>query len=95
VLLELPDGLAPAEAEAQADRLLDRLDQAASPAQVLLHGEGSSCWPVLRHAVRRGLATRIGLEDVLELPDGGPAPDNAALVRAARQIVAAGSGPRR
>jgi uncharacterized protein (DUF849 family) len=55
--------------------------------EVLLHGEGTSCWPALRHAARRGLATRIGLEDVLELPDGTPAPDNAALVRAATRVL--------
>ena len=50
---------------------------------VLLHGEGSSCWPALRHARSLGLATRVGLEDVLVLPDGSPAPDNSALVIAA------------
>ncbi len=55
--------------------------------QVLLHGEDSSCWPALRHAARLGLATRIGLEDVLELPDGSPAPDNAGLVAAARSVL--------
>ena len=82
VLVELPDGLDEAATEAEAGRLIDRL--AGVHAQLLLHGEGSSCWPALRCAVRRGLATRIGLEDVLVLPDGAPAPDNAALVRAAR-----------
>ncbi|SCF37809.1 3-keto-5-aminohexanoate cleavage enzyme [Micromonospora matsumotoense] len=34
-------------------------------------------------AVRRGLDTRIGLEDTLHLPDGSPAPDNVALVTCA------------
>ncbi len=87
VLLELPDGLGPAEAPAEADRLLARLG-ASHRGTVLLHGEGSSCWPVLRHAGRLGLATRIGLEDVLVLPDGSPAPDNAALVAAACRLVA-------
>ncbi|GAA3741556.1 3-keto-5-aminohexanoate cleavage protein [Micromonospora maritima] len=51
---------------------------------VLLHGEGPATWPVFGEAVRRGLHTRIGLEDTLLLPDGAPAPDNAALVAAAR-----------
>jgi len=50
---------------------------------VLLHGEDEAAWPVLRHAQAVGLDTRIGLEDTLTLPDGTPAPDNAALVRAA------------
>ncbi len=87
VLLELPDGPNQRDTEAEADRLLDQLHHGASPAvQVLLHGEGSSCWPALRHARRLGLATRIGLEDVLVLPDGSPAPDNAALVVAASEV---------
>ena len=53
-----------------------------------LHGEGPATWPVLAEAVRRGLDTRIGLEDTVCLPDGSPAADNAALVAAA---VAAGA----
>lgn len=54
---------------------------------VLLHGEGPAAWPVLREAARRGLDTRIGLEDTLTLPDGTPAPDNPTLVTAARRIL--------
>jgi uncharacterized protein (DUF849 family) len=57
--------------------------------QVLLHGEGTSCWPALRYAAAQGLATRIGLEDTLELPDGSPAPNNLGLVRAALDIIRA------
>ena len=49
----------------------------------LVHGKGATAWPLLREAQRRGLDTRIGLEDVLVLPDGTPAPGNAALVAAA------------
>jgi len=56
------------------------------------YGEGSSCWPALRHAGRQGLDARIGLEDVLHLPDGSLAPDNAALVRAARSLLSRTSG---
>jgi uncharacterized protein (DUF849 family) len=33
-----------------------------------------------------GLPTRIGLEDTLVLPDGAPAPENAALVRVASAL---------
>ncbi|MGY1602558.1 3-keto-5-aminohexanoate cleavage protein [Geodermatophilus sp. SYSU D00815] len=80
VLLELQDGDDPAD----AGRLLGLLPPGAP---VLLHGEGSSCWPVLRLAVDQGLDTRIGLEDTLVLPDGSPAPGNEALVRAARALV--------
>lgn len=50
---------------------------------ILLHGQDEATWPVLRRAQELGLDTRIGLEDTLTLPDGSPAPDNAALVRAA------------
>ena len=53
----------------------------------LVHGLGGSTWPVLRWAAERGHAVRIGLEDVADLPDGRPAPDNAALVAAAAEIV--------
>lgn len=98
VLLELPDGLSEDEALAEAGQLLDQVltgvaGRAATGARLLLHGEGTSCWPALREAARRGLDTRIGLEDTLELPDGSPAPDNATLVVAARQIIS-GAQPR-
>ncbi|MCI0687245.1 MAG: 3-keto-5-aminohexanoate cleavage protein [Sporichthyaceae bacterium] len=53
---------------------------------MLLHGDGGCCWPVLREALRLGLDTRIGLEDTLVMPDGFPAPGNAALVVAATGI---------
>lgn len=87
VLLELPDGLDQAAADAEADQLLQAIRAGGTHLPVLLHGEGSSCWPALHQARRRGLAARIGLEDVLELPDGSPAPDNAALVKAARAFL--------
>ncbi|KOG43379.1 3-keto-5-aminohexanoate cleavage protein [Streptomyces resistomycificus] len=51
---------------------------------LLLHGEDASAWPVLRLAGRLGLATRIGLEDTLTLPDGQHAPSNARLVAQGR-----------
>ncbi|MEU7113990.1 3-keto-5-aminohexanoate cleavage protein [Streptomyces sp. NPDC046182] len=47
---------------------------------VLLHGEDGGTWSVLRLARRLGLATRIGLEDTLFLPDGSRARSNAQLV---------------
>lgn len=83
VLVELQDG----DAERDADRLLARI-VAGGDVPLLLHGEGSSCWPALRHAARRGLDTRIGLEDTLDLPNGTRAPDNAALVTAAAALLA-------
>jgi uncharacterized protein (DUF849 family) len=38
--------------------------------------------------VRRGLDTRIGLEDTVDGPDGARAAGNEALVRAARRLGA-------
>lgn len=93
VLAEITD-TDPRTAPATAERLLaelDALDGLGSAARrpVLLHGEDGAAWPVLRMAAERGLDTRIGLEDVLLLPDGSPAPDNAALVLAARDVMTA------
>jgi uncharacterized protein (DUF849 family) len=53
----------------------------------LLHGEGDSCWALVAHAAREGLPTRIGLEDTLAGPDGGPASGNAELVRCALEML--------
>ncbi|GAA2577076.1 3-keto-5-aminohexanoate cleavage protein [Actinomadura fulvescens] len=75
----------PETAPATAAALLTELAPNERP--VLLHGEQGGAWPVLRLAASLGLDTRIGLEDTLLLPDGSAAPDNAALVRAARDIL--------
>ncbi|HME49804.1 3-keto-5-aminohexanoate cleavage protein [Mycobacterium sp.] len=66
------------------------VQQAGSPAGVLLHGHDGGCWPLLRHAGSRGLQTRIGMEDTLLMPDGSAAPGNAALVTAALELLARG-----
>ena len=90
VLLELPDGFNATDSRRTADALLAAVgEEVRDQSRLLLHGEGSSCWPTVRYAAERGLATRIGLEDTLELPDGSIAPDNLALVRAARDITRA------
>lgn len=86
VLLEVVDDLPPAQAVAAAVRLIEAL-RPVPGMPVLLHGEGRSAWPVLEEAVRRGFDVRIGLEDVLVLPNGQPARDNAELVSAARVII--------
>ncbi|PNY80511.1 3-keto-5-aminohexanoate cleavage protein [Deinococcus koreensis] len=87
VLVELPD-----EPEAvtapQAAAMLGRLEAAALNLPTLLHGLGRSAWPMVSEAGRRGLSTRIGLEDTLSLPDGSAAPDNAGLVRSALAVLA-------
>lgn len=88
VLIELPDGLDAARTVDSADQLLSLVrDVERDSLPILLHGEGSSCWPALRYAATAGLATRIGLEDTLQMPVGSPAPDNASLVRAAMTII--------
>ncbi|MBZ4323245.1 3-keto-5-aminohexanoate cleavage protein [Streptomyces huiliensis] len=80
-------------AERSARALLDALGTDPA-APVLLHGEDGGAWPVLRLALRQGLSTRVGLEDVLHLPDGSPATGNAALIRAAAAAaVASGAVP--
>jgi uncharacterized protein (DUF849 family) len=88
VLIELGEGLDATATVAEADRILAHLPaQDRGRAPVLLHGQGSSAWPALGYAVTLSLQSRIGLEDVLTLPDGTPAPDNAALVAAARTVA--------
>ena len=86
-LVELPDQPAD-EALREARVMLGALDAAGLTVPRLLHGSGRSAWPLVERAGEMGLATRIGLEDTLSLPDGRPAPDNAALVRVARTRLA-------
>ncbi|WP_164905091.1 3-keto-5-aminohexanoate cleavage protein [Streptomyces cyaneus] len=78
VLAEVTDTSAES-AEETARALLTDLGSAFGR-PVLLHGEDGGAWPVLRLAGRLGLATRIGLEDTLVLPDGERAVSNAQLV---------------
>lgn len=51
------------------------------------HGFDGSCWAVNRRALERGHGIRTGMEDVVILPDGQPARDNAHLVMAARSLI--------
>jgi len=78
-----------AEATRFADEILDELSQADVSAPILLHGEADGCWPLIAHAGRLGLPTRIGLEDVLAGPNGQPVADNAELVQLAVQMLGA------
>jgi uncharacterized protein (DUF849 family) len=52
----------------------------------LWHGYGPRTWEVLRAAAAAGHDVRVGLEDVLTLPDGRLAADNAELVVAAVEL---------
>jgi uncharacterized protein (DUF849 family) len=66
-----------------AERIDAVLDHAGSRTPRLHHGFGAETWKVLAAGFDKGRDVRVGLEDVLSLPDGSDAPDNAALVRAA------------
>ncbi|CAL9627660.1 3-keto-5-aminohexanoate cleavage protein [Streptomyces sp. enrichment culture] len=90
VLAEVTD-TDPATARDSARTLLTGLGTAHGR-PVLLHGEDGGAWPVLRLAGRLGLATRIGLEDTLFLPDGSRAASNAELVTAALREWASARG---
>jgi uncharacterized protein (DUF849 family) len=57
----------------------------------LWHGYGERTWEVLAAAAAAGVDMRVGLEDVLVLPDGRAAADNAELVAAA-VALASGAG---
>lgn len=85
ILVEVIDTPA-ARAVAAADEILRCLDEVPATAPRLLHGEGPSCWPLIAHAGRLGMATRVGLEDTLAGPDGCPVTGNADLVRLALPI---------
>ena len=76
-----------AAAIASADAMVAVLDKAGVKAPRLLHGSNATAWGVIDEAARRGYDTRAGLEDVLTLPDGRQAPDNAAIVAEARRRV--------
>ncbi|ULN46716.1 3-keto-5-aminohexanoate cleavage protein [Mycolicibacterium goodii] len=83
VMVELP----PDADTSTADEILAVVSSAGSHAPVLLHGLDESAWRLVQHAGRRGVQTRIGLEDTLRLPDGTVADDNAALVTAALDLL--------
>ncbi|GAA4224492.1 3-keto-5-aminohexanoate cleavage protein [Streptosporangium album] len=82
VLVEVVGGSADT-AVSRAHAVLGRLDELAVPGPRLLHGEEEPAWILVDEAGHLGLATRIGLEDVLHSPEGGPVDGNADLVRLA------------
>jgi uncharacterized protein (DUF849 family) len=69
------------------------LDAASIRPPRLLHGRGRTAWPLVSEATRRGYDTRAGLEDMLDLPDGRRAPDNASILAEAKRLVAAAGRP--
>lgn len=85
ILVEVPD-LPLNEAGLLADAICKVLEGQDAP--ILLHGEERSAWGMIERAAQQGFDTRVGMEDVMVLPDRTPATDNAELVRAARAILA-------
>lgn len=85
ILVE-PVAAGPAEAVAVVDGIHAALDRGGLTAPRLQHGDGAATWVLLRDAIRRGLDTRIGLEDTLCGPDGKRTAGNAALVAAAAAL---------
>jgi uncharacterized protein (DUF849 family) len=53
----------------------------------LWHGYGANTWEVIAAAIAAGHDVRVGLEDVLVLPDGELAASNAQLVMAAVKLT--------
>lgn len=53
----------------------------------LLHGLDATAWPLIELAVARGYDTRVGFEDVMQLPNGRAATSNAELVQAVRSLA--------
>lgn len=84
ILIE-PMTRVPSVAERTVKEIEAVLDERLPNVPRLLHGQGACAWPMVRLAATRGYDTRIGFEDVIELPSGDRAPSNAALVRAAWQ----------
>jgi uncharacterized protein (DUF849 family) len=64
------------------------LDELGLTAPRLQHGDGEATWTLIADAVRRGVDTRVGLEDTLHGRDGALVAGNEALVRAARELGA-------
>ena len=63
------------------------LDRGGITAPRLQHGFAESTWVQIEDAARRGLDTRVGLEDTLLLPGGEQASGNEELVRAAAGLL--------
>lgn len=77
----------PEAAVAHAAAIETVLTAAGITLEQIHHGDGLASWAVCARALPRGHGIRTGLEDTIVLPDGRPARDNAALVRAAVSMM--------
>jgi uncharacterized protein (DUF849 family) len=73
--------------ESRVDEMLGQVRAVDPTTPVLVHSFGEGVWPAIRYAASLGLQSRVGFEDTVALPDGTPAPGNAALVAAAYEIA--------
>ena len=87
ILVEPVDAAA-ADAIEVVDGIHRALDRLGLDAPRLQHGDGEATWILVADAVRRGIDTRVGLEDTVHQPSGEPTAGNAALVRAAHELGA-------
>ncbi len=85
-LVEVDGGVAQAQAIAE-------LVPAGVPQ--LWHGYGERTWEILAAGALAGHDVRVGLEDVLVLPDGRAAQGNAELVASAVELIARAASPPR
>jgi uncharacterized protein (DUF849 family) len=85
---ELQVGSSAEDALGLVEEIHRTLDRFGLTVPRLQHGDGRVTWVVLADAVRRGIDTRIGLEDTVFEPNGERTTGNEALVRAARALGA-------
>jgi uncharacterized protein (DUF849 family) len=79
VLLE-PEQQEMAAAIAVVGKIEALLQRAGIALPSILHGLNRTAWDFIEVAAKRGYGTRMGLEDVLTLPDGSQAKGNGELV---------------
>ena len=87
VLFE-PTSRVPGEAVAEAAAASAAVLAAGITAPQVHHGYDLATWDVIRWALGKGFAVRVGLEDTTVLPDGSTATGNGDLVAAAVQLAA-------
>lgn len=81
ILIE-PEDEDPEVAVAACRTMAEHLRKHGVTAPLLYHGYDQTTWPVIQAAIEDGVETRIGYEDVLLMPNGEPAVDNAAMIKA-------------
>jgi uncharacterized protein (DUF849 family) len=81
------------DALALVEQIHQTLDRFGIIVPRLQHADGRVTWPVLADSVRRGIDTRVGLEDTVLEPNGERTTGNAALIRAARTLGAGAPSP--